>query len=59
MQHCVFAHLSVGSSFHLLAIVNIAAVNMSVQTSVQVCGFSFLECILSSVIAVLYAKCHV
>ena len=46
-----------GSCFHFLAIVNIAAVNIWVyKVSVQVCVFSFLECILSSVIAVLYAN---
>ena len=43
------------SCFHNLTIVNIAAVNMSVQI-VQGCVFSFLECILGSVIAVLYAN---
>ena len=51
----MFAHLSMDSCFHLLATVNIAAVNMSVQTLHSSLCFSFLECILSSVVAVLYA----
>ena len=38
----MFAHLSVGSSFHLLAIVNIAAMNMSVPIFVPVPAFNLL-----------------